>query len=148
VEGAVLEDVDWGRAGQQLVAYCQRMEIAVPAPVDRDWMTERLLERDLAVRRNGSVGLTMAGCLLFSRRPHELVSSAQVVVRVGGEQERIFDGNWTTSWKLSERSTGPSASRVESPIPSTPTINWRSRSWWSTPSCIAATMRPSASSSR
>ncbi len=93
VEGAVLEDVDWGRAGQQLVAYCQRMEISVPAPVDRDWMTECLFERDLAVRRNGSVKLTMAGCLLFSRRPHDLVSSAQVVVRVGGEHERVFDGN-------------------------------------------------------
>ncbi len=93
LDGTTLDDVDWTRVGEHLIAYCRRMEIPITVPAGRDWMTERLLELDLAVRRNGSVKLTMAGCLLFSRRPHDLVDSAQVVVRVGREQERVFEGN-------------------------------------------------------
>jgi SIR2-like domain/Putative ATP-dependent DNA helicase recG C-terminal len=93
VDGASLDDVDWTRVGDHLIAYCRRMAIPVTIPVDRDWMVNRLVELDLAVHRNGSIGLTTAGCLLFYRRPHDLVSSAQVVLRLGGEQERIFEGN-------------------------------------------------------
>jgi hypothetical protein len=91
--GATLDELDWARVRQHLIEYCRRLAVAVPTPVTREWLTARLEEYDLARRHDGQLVPTIAGYLLFARQPATRVRAAQVGLRVGGEDERTFDGS-------------------------------------------------------
>lgn len=93
IDGVGLDELDWSQVQTHLVKYCERMSIPVPAPVNRSWLTIRLCELDLAIQKDGQTILTIAGYLLFGRRPHDHVRSAQVVLRVGGEPDLILEGS-------------------------------------------------------
>jgi len=63
---ATLEQLDWGLVGERLSEYAQRLDQAARAGQDRETLTTRLIELDLAVKVAGSVVPTNAGELLFS----------------------------------------------------------------------------------
>ena len=93
MDDVTLDDLDTARLRVLLPEYCRRMGAPVPVPITRNWLLERLLQFDLAVDDDGTVRITNAGWLLFGQQPHRLMRSAQVLLRIGGESERLFDGN-------------------------------------------------------
>ena len=91
--GAHLDELDWSRVQTTIVAYCQHMKLPVPQRVDRHWLVERLIEYELAVEQNNEVFITNAGFLLFARQPSTRMSGAELVLRVDGEPQQLFEGN-------------------------------------------------------
>jgi hypothetical protein len=93
VAGSSLDELDWAHVQTHVLAYCRRMAIAVPVPVERPWLVDRLCDLDLAVCQDGTVRLTTAGYLLFAKHPCGRVKAAQVVLRGGNEPVRTFEGH-------------------------------------------------------
>ena len=94
--GADLNDeLDWVSLQSRLVNYCNVMDIAVPATVNRDWLISQLSQLDLAVKNEkGKVFPTNAGYLLFGRKSHERIPSSKVLLRVEGEEQWIEGNLW------------------------------------------------------
>jgi hypothetical protein len=89
VKVAGLDDLDWPTVRARLVQYCEALQIWVPLSPDRAWITDQMVQSNLAVRDDqGQVQLTTAGCLLFSQRPQAVLPEARVILRVSG------DGEW------------------------------------------------------
>ncbi len=93
IDGAKLEEIDWPLVQTQITAYCRKMALSFVTPVDRAWLLDRLCQSHLAARVNDNVLPRVAGYLLFARRASDRVQGAKVVVRLGGEQDRILEGN-------------------------------------------------------
>lgn len=94
--GADLSDeLDWVSLQSRLVNYCNVMEIAVPATVNREWLISQLTQLDLAVENEKrKVFPTNAGYLLFGRKSHERIPSSKVLLRVEGEEQWIEGNLW------------------------------------------------------
>ncbi|MCA1568107.1 MAG: hypothetical protein LC803_21180 [Acidobacteria bacterium] len=89
------EELDWTSLSSRLVNYCNVMEIAVPATVNREWLVWQLCQLDLAVKNEkGKVLPTNAGYLLFGRDSHERIPSSKVRLRVEGEEQEIKGNLW------------------------------------------------------
>lgn len=107
LENASLEAFDWTRIREEVVTYCQRMQIAVPENVSREWLVERLCDLDLAARSGSKVIPTVAGYLLFAAAPQTAIRGAftRVVIDDGDSQqtESLATGNlWVQLEQLSE----------------------------------------------
>ena len=95
ISANLTDELDWVSLQSRLVNYCNVMEIAVPATVNREWLVSQLTQLDLAVRNEkGKVLPTNAGYLLFGRKSHERIPSSKVLLRVEGEEQRIEGNLW------------------------------------------------------
>lgn len=91
--GADFNELEWASMRSKLVHYCNAMDILIPSEVDREWIIDQLCNLDLAVKlENGQVLPTVAGHLLFGRKPQEHIPSSRVILRLNG-QEQIIEGN-------------------------------------------------------
>jgi hypothetical protein len=97
VEADLERELDWPSMKTRLVNYYDVWEMALPDVVTREWLVEELCRQHLAVNiGDGRVTPTIAGYLLFGRKPHEKMPSSVTVLRVGGEEERHVEGGlWT-----------------------------------------------------
>ena len=87
------EDLDWTRVQKELTAYCQRMDIAVPTTITRDWLLEQLCSLDLVSRTDSTATPTVAGYLLFARNPEKRFKGAVTHVTVPDQARRTISGN-------------------------------------------------------
>jgi hypothetical protein len=90
---ARLEELDWVRVQAVICEYCQRMDIAQPAAIDRPWLIDRLCDLDLAVRAGNEIWPTVSGYLLFGGTPKSRIPGANTIIRGDGRDERHLDGN-------------------------------------------------------
>ena len=97
------DDFDWTRVQKELMAYCRRMDIAVPTTITRNWMLDQLCALDLVSRIDGTVAPTVAGYLLFAHKPAKRFKGAVASVTVPGQGTRIISGNlWSQLEALTE----------------------------------------------
>lgn len=88
VQVAGLEKLDWPTVQARIIQYCNALQIRAPVDPGRKWITDRLVQLNLAVGQDGGdLRLTTAGCLLFSQKPQRVVPAAKIVLRATGDAE-------------------------------------------------------------
>jgi predicted HTH transcriptional regulator len=88
IKNVKVDDLDWATLRTRILQYCRELQIGIPQQADRAWITEQLLQLNLASKeRDGTVHATRAGDLLFGNRPQQEVSSARIVVRATGPSD-------------------------------------------------------------
>lgn len=84
VEGFSLDDLDLTLARARVIQYCEAIDIPVPATVGPDWIVDQMIDQNLVRRRDGTVLPTLAGYVLFGKRPQAAISSARTRIRFSG----------------------------------------------------------------
>lgn len=93
VPGSTEASINWDRALPRLATYCERMGIAQPTALTRQWATDRLCAEDLCAKDGTAVRASNAAILLFGIAPQEVLSDARVVLRVEGEPDHQLGGD-------------------------------------------------------
>ncbi|SNR99386.1 SIR2 family protein [Hymenobacter mucosus] len=79
------EDFDAALLRLRIVKYCEKLKISIPDTIDSDWLTNQMVHLNLVrVDHEGNLLATYAGLLLFAKKPQEVVSKAQVVIKFAG----------------------------------------------------------------
>jgi hypothetical protein len=100
--GADLEDLDWARIRLQIVTYCRKMQMEVPAILTRAWLLLRMEQLDLLRQTESGLRPTNAGYLMFAANPVGRIASAACHLSIQNET-RIVEGNlWNQMDRLSE----------------------------------------------
>ncbi|GAP98052.1 ATP-binding protein [Leptolyngbya sp. NIES-2104] len=90
----LVSDLDWFRVQEQIVTYCQNLQINVPSPVTREWLIQQMCKYDLAVQQDEEIQPTIAGYLLFATNPDNQIAGAVVRLQIDGEESvRVIRGN-------------------------------------------------------
>ena len=84
VDGTGPEDLDLALASARVLQYCEALDIWTPDRPDDSWTLGQLVDRNLAVKRDGMHVPTVAGYVLFGRRPQDEVPSAKTRIRFSG----------------------------------------------------------------
>lgn len=92
-DSASADELDWARVQVQIVAYCRKMHVDIPATVSRPWLEERMEQLDLLKRTSTGLRPTNAGYLLFANDPSKRIPGATCCVRLAGEPERVVSGH-------------------------------------------------------
>lgn len=88
VQVAGLDELDWPTVQARIIQYCNALQIRAPLDPDRKWITDRLVQLNLAVgQETKDLRLTTAGCLLFSQKPQKAIPAAKIVLRATGDTE-------------------------------------------------------------
>jgi hypothetical protein len=111
VPSAVLEELDWARVQLQVVAYCRKMQIEVPATITRTWLIERLEQLDLVRNTDAGFRPTSAGYLMFATAPEARLPGALCRLRIHAEGSASSLAICGRSWKRSMSSSRRSISR-------------------------------------
>jgi hypothetical protein len=99
---ANLDELDWGRAELQMIAYCRRTKMNTPPTITRDWLIQRMMQLDLLQLVDGSARPTNGGYLLFATNPCSRIVGAHCELIIDGETRRL-DGNlWSQRERLDE----------------------------------------------
>lgn len=93
VQGADLEEFDWARVHLQIVSYCRKMQIEVPANITREWLLSRMEQLDVVRQTGTGLHPTNAGYLMFAINPASRVAGAVCHLCLQGEEQRVVEGN-------------------------------------------------------
>jgi len=88
VKTSKLDQLDWATLRTRILQYCRELQIGIPQQPDRAWITEQLLQLNLATStEDGSIYPTRAGELLFGHHPQREIASAAILVRATGPDD-------------------------------------------------------------
>jgi hypothetical protein len=117
VAGAGLDQLDWATLRTRIVQYCEALQIRVPAPADRGWIIDQLVQLNLATREaDGAIRATNAGQLLFGQRPETDIPSARVVVCAKGSPEWLSNVSGQKGDSHAQEPNGSNSGELERAI--------------------------------
>ena len=111
VEGSGPEDLDLALARARVVQYCEALDIWVPPKPEDQWVVDQMVERNLLREEGGALVSTVAGHVLFAKRPQEAVPSSRTRIRFTGPKawlERVLG--------LEDEDKDPSGSLAEGTV--------------------------------
>ena len=93
IERASVADLDLALARARVVQYCEALDIWVPERPDDTWVIEQMGNRNLVRGSEAPVVPTVAGYVLFGKRPQDAVPAARTRIRFSGPKawlERVL----------------------------------------------------------
>lgn len=78
------DDLDLALASARILQYCEALDIWSPDKPDAAWVLEQMVDRNLGTSRDGTFTPTVAGFVLFGKRPQDKVPSARTRIRFTG----------------------------------------------------------------
>lgn len=93
LSAAALDELNWNKIREELIVYCQRMNIDIPSDVNTDFVIRQMCNLDLLISRDGSYVPTVAGYLLFGTEPTRRIKGASIEFMEDGRTKRTIRGN-------------------------------------------------------